>query len=244
MSMDKDSGMKVVKFSRKSTTLIISIWVGLLLSGLFVFLIQKRDNASLQAPPSLDEMIAYKETQLSHGVLTSFKAWAGSGSNPENTRVKMTFSEDKNYLTVDYSLSTVDYTSIALHQEYLTGHSFDGKYGRPFGNPYCDNYDGQLIYSFLNRLSWDDFERPTSGIFVNLNKYESEKITDKYGNSKKKVTKLSPAKFGISMSDLNKINWGGDGIDLKALSTLLPYSNPDVSWCDSELIYGALLNLD
>lgn len=240
----EDPTARVVNFSKRSSAVTGSILVGLLVAFLVIFISEGRQSTKTELPITQDELISDKKTQIAAGIRSTFKAYAGSESTPETSEVTFTFSPDKKYLTVNYSLNALDYTSIALHQEYLTGHSFDGKYGGPFGNPFCDNYDGDLIYQILLRLSWGGLELPSDGIYINLRKFDTEEITDKYGNNSIKMTKLPSTKFGISMVDFKKINWGGGGINLKALSTLVPFSNPDVSWCHSEIVYGALLNLD
>ena len=244
MENEKDRAANIIGLSRRLTAVFSSIVVGLLLAFLIIFIGQGRQSTEPVFPDSPQQVIEERTPQFTRWVVANFKAWAGQESNPRNKSVDISLSPDGKYATITYALNTDDYTAITFNQEALTGHFNHAVYGNQFGYPFCDDYDGSLIVTLLQRYEFTGMPMPTEGIYIYLKKYSLETKTDKYGNSSSKRISEPNAQFGISISDFKKINWGGKGINLEALSTLIPFKNPDVSACNSDIVYGALLNVN
>ncbi len=194
---------------------------------------QQSDSTSTPTPQTPSEQILSSRDSFSDIVTQVYQAYAGKDGSPSTNKVTLSLSPDGKYVTVNIQLNDVDYTGIAMHQYPLVGRDF-GDHG---GNPYCGKYDRHLLMGILEAYNHYELPLPTVGIYVNINRYSIDSVIDKYGHSKNKVTQEVPVKFGISTADFKKVLWGSS-YNLRELSTLVRFSDPDVSWCDSNVSSG------
>jgi hypothetical protein len=229
----------------------------LILSSLSLILVSacgstSSDSSAVETPSgpvTKQEKLDYVAKSMVQPMSDLFHKWAGSDSERASKGLRLTLNADQSIATLKYDLHDNDYWSILWHQQYQTGQDFTNQYMPKYGNPWCRSYTleifAQLSYEFYSLKKyypeWDIW--PSRGLEILINNYDVKTSKDKYGNDlPDKVIDARDAHFGITMSDLDKVNWGSDEIDLGRLSTLTPLSIPNVGFCTTSFIYGAIFS--
>lgn len=242
-ALDKEYFMKMdVRLFKLVSTLISSLLVLSACSSGSTSAHQQQAKPSSTPPPQTPaQLIANSLGSFTDAVNKVYGSYAATLDPSTSGEVSIAMSPDGKYVTVDYPLSVIDYGTIAIGQERLSGQFFGGIYGGPGqGNPFCGRYDEAIFAAILRTYNNLKLPLPSAGIYINLKRYVDYSSTDKYGNKSKGLRNYPGAKMGITISDFQKTNWAGD-FNLRQLSALTSYSDPDVSWCDSSV--PAVLNI-
>ena len=140
---------------------------------------------------------------------------------------------DSKFSLVDltYNLDVVDYLRIYIAQMNQGGIT---RINLSAENPFCYEFDKSIMYHLLAgyRMA-QGLPLPSRGIVIHINKFVFKQNKDKYGNKlPDKKMSFAGSQMGISSLDLKKINWNSTvGVDLAALSTLVPFRLSKVSTC-------------